>query len=951
MTQAQGHHQEYLKKYLHPSTKTYRPLSLQFPALTVEIKLDGERFVIHIRDGKVTMNTRNSTWYSELYAPVLGPSLRRALAKYPNVNVILDGEIESWDNSKKTLIPFGENRTVAGYRRAYLNRHGLVDPIDVKIHDENEFGVMRTATEYFKDKSTTLEEQISRGENYWLKFMAFDILYVEGPDSKRIFEDCGLEDVTEGSIINLPLLKRKQILYRLLTREENFVEICPTVVIRCNGDVVSGEEYFSTTYPLMECGYPVTLLDSTQATIQGKIPRLEELDFERQKGRTPSQISKMRAQAMDDFYCKVVEQYKFEGLVVKDLASPYLFGVRKFWWKFKPDYETGEAVDVDVVILGASFATGVRNGGAPSGYLVGVVDCHDSNCYLTLCNVNANSVRKEKTEEIWKHTGFQKGGNGEQMELGKWFREENYALPSFISERSLQRNSVEDRNGWTFNKRNTYPDLWIDPHDSVVLTIKGQELVVSDEHSTGLSMRFPKIKKVRLPSVDGDEKKPWEIDSDSDVWTVFQEITSKRADVEAGIFHASQSQQGALSGYGGPSGICRFLTPEEFSRKSKKRGRKNVDSPSRKVPKVEIPETDALEGLTFNVLEGNYSLDHDSLEGREAKEQGWLHEATRVRTEADVIEFIKRHSGTYKASKLTGAEFEFCLGGSKSDAKVQVQMKGLQRAKAITNPKTKGEKELSSMTGAIDGILKWTFVYWLVYRARKEGAGEKAIKDFNRTLLIPGPQHYLARLQRDSSVEEEIFCLDRLISKNEMQRALLDDGSAIGLSTIPWQYNGLELSEDERWVLSSKHTHFWPYHVEGGNALQFHDMVVLYPDVFSDYGFSRETEATEEILSGAESSRWANVLPNSDEIMSALLLAKAMGGLVTPHLHSGVSLILCLLKPGMDEITYEESVTSSDVFQDPERGQRLLHHLEHTFTRKKTIKFISADLVHSIPTI
>lgn len=65
------------------------------------------------------------------------------------------------------------------------------------------------------------------------------------------------------------------------------------------------------------------------------------------------------------------------------------------------------------------------------------------------------------------------------MELGKWFREENYGLPSFISNRSLQRNSTEDFDGWAFNKARHYPDIWIDPEDSIVLTIKGAEIVVS----------------------------------------------------------------------------------------------------------------------------------------------------------------------------------------------------------------------------------------------------------------------------------------------------------------------------------------------------------------------------------------------------------------------------------------------------------------------------------------
>ncbi len=352
MTQTQVHHQEYLKKFYRSSSKTHKPLSLQFPALTAEIKLDGERMIIHVKNGRVTMNTRNSKWFSELYGPVLGPPLRRALSKYPTLDVMLDGEIESWDNINKSLIPFGENRTIAGYRRSYFKHNGMLDPIDTeKLHDDNDPTVMRTATDYYRDRSMSYEEMIQRGENFWLKFRAFDILYVDGADKRRLYDDCGIDtsEIHEsGSIIDLPLLKRKQILYQILIEQENEIEICPTVVIRCNGDVVSGEDYFSITNVMTEFGHAASFLDSTQALLQQKIKGIESLDQKRRLDRSNTQISKLRSEAMENFYTTVVEDHKFEGLVVKDLASPYLFGVRRFWWKFKPDYETDEAVDIDV---------------------------------------------------------------------------------------------------------------------------------------------------------------------------------------------------------------------------------------------------------------------------------------------------------------------------------------------------------------------------------------------------------------------------------------------------------------------------------------------------------------------------------------------------------------------------------------------------------------------------
>jgi len=941
MTQTQVHHQLYLKKLYPPSSKTYRPLSLRFPVLTAEIKLDGERMIIHIKNGRVTMNTRNSKWYSELYAPVLGPCLRRSLAKYSNLDVILDGEIESWDDKRKCLVPFGENRAVANYRRMFLKHEGIIDTIDTeKVHDKDDATVMRTASDYYSDKSTSAEEQIERGKNFWLKFVAFDILYVDGSDKTRLYQDCGLEKISEGgSIINIPLLQRKQILYQILTQQENQVEICPTRVIRCNGDSVSGEEYFSTSNPMIECGLPCTLLDSTQATLQEKISGIEDLDTKRGKSRTASQISKLRAEAVEDFYTKVVEDYKFEGVVLKDLASTYHFAIRNFWWKFKPDYETNEAVDIDVVILGASFATGMRNGGAPSGYLVGVVDKFDENYYMTLNNVNAASVNKEKMEAIWKHTGFKKGGGERPIELGKWFRKENYALPNFISVRSLQRDSTEDFNGWKFNKSN-YPDIWINPKDSVVLIIKGQELVVSDEHSVGLTLRFPRIKKIRLDTVDGDEKFASETNTDEEIWRIFDETRSRRLDTDSMIGSQSQFSTTITS-----LKRCRFLTPEEYGRKDKKRKKiKARVSPARKVPKVEVIESQILTGLTFNVLEGIYALDESSFEAQEGEKEGWAHDAKKVKTEEDVIEFVKKHNGTY-ASTPKGIPYEYIIGGSKDDARVMTLNEGLKYVKSLTDPKKKADKELASLINH-EGILKWTFVYSLVHRIQKEGVTQSAIDNHGR-YLIPEPHHYLTRVFQNESMEEELFSLLRPISIDEMELALTIPGN--NERNRPWQFKGLvDLKKEERWILSSLFTPLWPYYSDGDLMDEIHrenKSVVLYPDVFSDFGFSSEKDLADETLKCGKSTRWNNVVVDSDEIMSVCPLVSVMGGLITPHLHSGVTHIICLLKEDT-ELSYKD-VTSLDIFSCQKRGQYLMDYFNNELSQKNTIKLISANWVRN----
>ena len=64
MTSIHGNHDEYLKTALHSPV----PLALQFPVFCAEVKLDGERMVVHVENSRrVTMHTRKCKWYSELY--------------------------------------------------------------------------------------------------------------------------------------------------------------------------------------------------------------------------------------------------------------------------------------------------------------------------------------------------------------------------------------------------------------------------------------------------------------------------------------------------------------------------------------------------------------------------------------------------------------------------------------------------------------------------------------------------------------------------------------------------------------------------------------------------------------------------------------------------------------------------------------------------------------------
>lgn len=111
------------------------------------------------------------------------------------------------------------------------------------------------------------------------------------------------------------------------------------------------------------------------------------------RGLSDTAIAELRAESVDHIYQLMVEDRRMEGLMFKDLAAPYYLGKNsnqfKYWLKFKPDYtEDAVASDLDVIILGAFFATGLRAAGHPSTFLCGCVDENDPTKFFTLCKVS-----------------------------------------------------------------------------------------------------------------------------------------------------------------------------------------------------------------------------------------------------------------------------------------------------------------------------------------------------------------------------------------------------------------------------------------------------------------------------------------------------------------------------------------------------------------------------------
>ena len=812
-----------------------------------------------------------------------------------NVDVIIDGEILAWDSVRKEVIPFGQNRTVAKLRRTWMQKHGMLDPRDLRLHaGDKDAKEVRMA--FVSKKSEEGDEEDFAGQECWLLFCAFDILYIAGPDAETILKETISPHVEPppkpGSMIDLDGFERKKLLHKLIGEQKHEVELVQTWIVRPTGQAVDGNEYFSPDAPTMECGLPAHQIDSQRWTLKQDANRVQTLDAKRIRGRSDDQVSLSRAAAVDKVYKIMVEERRQEGLLFKDLCTPYYLGERsksfKYWHKYKPDYEKGEASDLDLVIIGAYFATGLRHAGKPSSFLLACVDSHDSEQFFPLCKVNAGSMIRSVLDDLYQSTGFTIDEDTNKVDWGdKWFSEKDRrTIPDFVSTRSLD--GGEDCT-WR-PKKDDYPDMWISPLDSRILTLNAGEIVSSDAFSAGLTLRFPRVTALR----DQTDKDVTEIENEDTLWEMYQTKEEHRSEGQA----ADNIKFGSPS----PDPGCprRFLTEEEFdsskNRKKKSSATKRLFKAAT-IEEVGQPKSSVLQNLVFTVLGGTYHLDKAIFDiEQKDRDTEWMKEADLVRSSDDVKRFICQHGGELK---LSPDGETLVIGGSELDAEVVNYIQAIENAHARLSQR-KGKPTKQSLqdekTAQSSGVLNWTFVYTLV-RERLSGSVVNP--------PTPSVLDYLARPSRigtktiDPLLE---LCSETIDNIRDLKRALhlVSKVRNKNEEQLTWQEcTRTLLSPEDQWVAQSKFQTMWD--------------IILYPDILEDPdSLPRVDDFT------------------SSKIASALPLARVMGAIVTSELGTATH-ILCDLS-SEDEIPVSDDL-STDVFNCPERGLQLLRKvraLPHT---------------------
>lgn len=169
-----------------------------------------------------------------------------------------------------------------------------------------------------------------------------------------------------------------------------------------------------------------------------------------------------------------------EGLVLKNPRSMYRLNDRNDdWMKVKPEYMTEFGESLDCIVIGGYYGSGNR-GGKLSSFMCGL-------------RVDENQIR-QGANPMKCYSFFKVGGGFTAADYanirhhtdGKWIDWDPKHPPT---------DYIELSGGDLQYER---PDVWIKPNESVVLSVKGASITTTDQFRMGLTLRFPRFKRLRM---------------------------------------------------------------------------------------------------------------------------------------------------------------------------------------------------------------------------------------------------------------------------------------------------------------------------------------------------------------------------------------------------------------------------------------------------------------------
>ena len=569
----------------------------------IENKFDGERIQVHRVDKRsFHYFTRNNFDFGPRGYSVMNRLFRRRLTVD---RCVLDGELVLWHTVDKTYVPFG-------YLKSFINAanrgvtNGALETASNAYHrggnkkDEDgpgdEDGGAGDEVDVDDDPMDDTDQpqvsnpQFAYGEkpllvkDLELVYVAFDVLYD-----------------TDHSVIDRPLRERHRILRRM------FKDIPEDTSYQSRGDdddsdgEGSGPVAADGSVPLGPEGSGVTTDDRVRGRVQLNVPAVD--------GEVENNDCAVGS-SRDDIECALNERIdkKEEGLVIKDLAAKWTPGERgPGWIKIKPDYLPTE--DLDVVIIGGFYGTGVRRGGKIAEYLLGIVE--------------TPSVPGSTPTHV---CSFSKVGIGMSEDVLDRLRRrlDPHMIKADKGVRPPRCYKVTGRPAET-------PDVWIsDPGNSVVMTVKADiRIVRTATFYTQWSLRFPRCVAVR-----------WDKH-----WTDCLDAEELEAKVEGGI-GIDEAARAARRGdrAGGAPG------PGKSKRVKTTTRERDTAQPGHLAPaRTDHVHADShfLQGVDVRVITGGGD--------------GGARAADDARTlKQTLCELVKRHGGTHSEAQHAGVTHVVC---------------------------------------------------------------------------------------------------------------------------------------------------------------------------------------------------------------------------------------------------------------------------------------------------
>ncbi|KAK7730022.1 DNA ligase (ATP) [Botryosphaeria dothidea] len=168
-----------------------------------------------------------------------------------------------------------------------------------------------------------------------------------------------------------------------------------------------------------------------------------------------------------------------EGLVIKNPRSSYRLNQRNDdWIKVKPEYMTEFGEELDCVVIGGYWGSGKRGGNLSS----------------FLCGLRVDQHQIDRGANPMKCYSFFKVGGGMTAQDYAAIRHQTDGKWQDWNARRPPTEFVELAGG---DRQHERPDVWIKPCDSVVVSVKAASVGATDQFRMGLTLRFPRFKKLR----------------------------------------------------------------------------------------------------------------------------------------------------------------------------------------------------------------------------------------------------------------------------------------------------------------------------------------------------------------------------------------------------------------------------------------------------------------------